>query len=377
MPVALRGLPRMLVEDGRWFSFQSFVGHGPDALHNEQRSERYSAMALIGLEKQRALGRRDEVPTDPVVESLAQWAPGAPSLGDAGLVLWIHALRGDRRAEELAARIVARAEELWRPAYGFASMDAGCLLAGLGEALQKGIDVPGQRELAAAVAARLGEQQDPATHLFAFGRRVRRKNFHRTRIDTRLGSFASQVYPIIGLAALARATGDERAAERARRCAQRLCELQGEHGQWWWIYHVQKGRAALRYPVYSVHQDAMGPMMLCAAALGTGDDRRYHAAIARSLAWFDERPELPGIDLVDARRGAVWRAVQYDDPHTTARLGLGRGELNRMGVAAWTGAGDSRLLAGERGHLCQECRSYHLGWILLADAMYEEVLAAR
>ena len=43
-----------------------------------------------------------------------------------------------------------------------------------------------------------------------------------------------------------------------------------------------------------------------------------------------------------------------------------------MHFGAWTGRADERPLHG--GHVCGECRSYHLGWILLADAMYAEVV---
>jgi hypothetical protein len=282
-------------------------------------------------------------------------------------------LRGDGRAEALARRIVARQAELSRREFGFASMDMGCLLTGLSEALRAGCEVDGQRALAGEVARRLALQQDGRSGLFSFARKVRRKNLHRVRLDTRLGSFASQVYPTMGFAAHARATGDPTSAAVARACAQRVCALQGEAGQWWWIYNVRTGQPALRYPVYSVHQDAMGPMMLCAAALGAGDDPRYHAAILRSLRWFDERPELPEAALVDAPRGVVWRAIQRDHPATTERLGLGPAEIRRMGRSAWLGSADAR--ADGAGHVCPECRSYHLGWILLADAMYEEVLA--
>jgi hypothetical protein len=374
VPVALRGLQRMLVEDGRWFSFRAFAGKGPDELRNEGISERYSVMSLLGLDAQRALGRSDDIETGPVVESLAAWAPRAPSLGDSGLVLWNHIQRGDGRAEALARAIVDRRAELDRREFGFASMDMGCLVLGLSEALRAGCEVKGQRELAESVAGRLMQQQDAATRLFSFGRRTRRKNLIRLRSDTNLGSFASQVYPTMGLSAHARATGDERSAAGAAGCAQRICALQGEAGQWWWVYHVKAGREAVRYPVYTVHQDAMGPMMLTAAALGVGDDPRYHTAIEKSLGWFDQRPELPHAEFVDHERGAVWRAAQHDDPASTGLLGLGSGELKRMHFGAWTGRPDERPLHG--GHLCGECRSYHLGWVLLADAMYAEVVAA-
>ena len=119
----------------------------------------------------------------------------------------------------------------------------------------------------------------------------------------------------------------------------------------------------------------MGPMALCAAALLDEGTDRFDAAIEKSLAWFNIRPELVGDELIDAERGVVWRAVQHDDPEPTQRLGLGRAELQRMGWKAWFGTDDERTFV--EGHLCRECRPYHLGWILLADALYADVLAAR
>ncbi len=198
-----------------------------------------------------------------------------------------------------------------------------------------------------------------------------RKNLHRARVDARLGSFASQVYPTIGFSMMARATGDGAALAKAKQCADQIARLQGQHGEWWWVYRVRKAAPAVRYPVYTVHQDAMGPMMLAAAALADGCTDRYDAAIAKSLRWFDERPDLP-----DAERGVVWRAVQLDDPQGTERLGLSPKEIWRMGRSAWLGTVDERNV-GTHGYVCPECRPYHLGWILLADALFEELVAGR
>ena len=152
-------------------------------------------------------------------------------------------------------------------------------------------------------------------------------------------------------------------------------ELQGPHGEWWWVYHSHRARTAVRYPVYGVHQDAMGPMALYAAALADGCSERYDAAALKSLQWFDTTPDAPRAELVDAPRGVVWRAVQHDDPAMTGRLGLGEGELKRMGRVAWLGSADDRPLRD--GFVCPECRPYHLGWVLLAAAMHEECVAGR
>jgi hypothetical protein len=63
----------------------------------------------------------------------------------------------------------------------------------------------------------------------------------------------------------------------------------------------------------------------------------------------------------------IWRAIQRDEPSRTADFGLGRAERLRMHLAAWTGLADKRSFSD--GFLCDECRPYELGWILVAGAM--------
>jgi len=299
----------------------------------------------------------------------------APDLGDTGLVLWSQILRNEERAAQTAEAILSRQAEIFHPTYAVASMETGFLMLGLAHAMRAGIGGSSLSSLAERTAALLLENQDEHSGLFSFGRKLRRKNVQRAATDSRLGSFASQVYPIMGLSAYATASGDSQAGLRARACSDRLVTLQGDAGQWWWVYHPGKAAAVVRYPVYTVHQDAMGPMALLATALWDDNSERYDDAILKSLRWFDERPEFPSEDMISEPRGVVWRAVQHDDPEKTGRLGLGRGELFRMGCAAWTGRADSRPL--RKGFVCPECRPYHLGWILLAQAMYEDCVRGR
>ncbi|MCB9890000.1 MAG: hypothetical protein H6836_10540 [Planctomycetes bacterium] len=373
-PLSFLGLSRMVCESGEVFCFLARAD-GAGSLRLEGHSERYSAMSLIGLARQEALGRDTGFDTGAIADHLASWAPDAYDLGDAGLVLWTQLLRGEARVEQTAAAMLRRRDELAAPGYALASMETGFLLIGLAEALRAGVGGQELRAFADEVAERLSANQDPSTHLFRFARKLRRKNLHRARMDSRLGSFASQVYPTMGFAALARATGDGRARAIATGCAQRLCALQGPQGQWWWVYQQHRAVPAIRYPVYTVHQDAMGPMALLAAALADGYTDRFDPAVLRSFTWFDERPERASDELIAEREGAVWRAVQHDDPQTTGRLGLGAGELRRMGRAAWFNTQDTRGL--RPGFVCGECRPYHLGWVLLADAMFEECVAGR
>lgn len=370
--IALRGLPRMLVADGRVLCHRALQRPG-GAVELEGRSERYTAMALIGIEHWRRQdpGAGTALPLDALYDGLAAWS--RPSPGDQGLILWAQLLRGDRRAEATAKALLQRRDEVFDARSDFASMEMGFLLRGL--AAGRAANLPGTAQFADDVAAVLLQNQDQRTGLFSFSRRVRRKNIFRTRRETRLGSFASQVYPTMGLAALTAAGGDTRWLGAAERCAERIASLQGPTGQWWWVYQQRRATPAVCYPVYTVHQDAMGPMMLLATALAAKSPRRFDHAVAQSLEWFDRREECAGTELLDDAGGMVWRAVQHDDPAHTGALGLGRGELLRLGRVAWTGGADQRPFAG--GHVCPESRPYHHGWILLAAAMWAESRAPR
>lgn len=366
--IATRGLPRLLIDGGRWFCHRALQA-GAGELTLDGRSERYTAMVLIGTAAWQRCGGSSLLALDAPYDALAAWPQ--PSPGDLGLVLWAQTQRGDARAEATARTLLQRRDEVFDARADFPSMEMGFLLRGLAAGVAAGL--PGMAEFAGETAEVLLRNQHRDSGLFAFARRVRRKDFLRTRRDTRLGSFASQVYPTMALSALATASGEARWLQAAERCADRIASLQGPTGQWWWIYQQAKATPALRYPVYSVHQDAMGPMLLLAVALASGRPRRYDAAVRASLDWFETRSECRDGELIDAAGGMVWRAVQHDDPATTGLLGLGKGELQRLGRAAWFGTSDRRDLAP--GFVCNECRPYHLGWILLAAAMWRQALA--
>lgn len=368
--LAYRGLPRMLVDDGRMVCFRA-LDAGNGELRLEGTSAVYNSMCVVGLKLQERLGRRAGFDAQPLLDSAAQWGLDAPDIGHAGLGLWAVVAANDDRAEHVAKRIVSRADEARRTEY-CSSMELGYLLIGLSEAMRAGIG--GLDDFAAEVAARLRGNQDASTGIFSFAAKLRRKNIHKARRDAVLGSFASQVYPTVGFSAYARATGREDALEVARRCADAIVRLQGPQGQWWWVFHAKKDVAAVKYPVYTVHQDAMGAMALLSAALADGGHRRYDEAVLKSMQWFDDRPECKDSQLLDDEGGVVWRAVQHDDPALTKQMGLSDGELARMGRRAWFGGADTRALAP--GFVCPECRPYNLGWTLVAAALYAELSAA-
>jgi hypothetical protein len=173
------------------------------------------------------------------------------------------------------------------------------------------------------------------------------------RLRGRIGSFADQVYPIYGLSKFYEARGSAGALDRARRCADAICRVQGELGQWWWHYDATSGKVLEQYPVYSVHQEGMAPMALFALEHAAG--LTYREPIEKGLAWIFGRNEI-GSDLRDPS-GIVWRCLKYRQRYRT--------QLDRVGGLLGRNGNGS---AGNQLTILHECRPYELGWLLYAFA---------
>lgn len=370
---ALEGLPTMFLpgesafcEIARYDSRQKIVLSG--------LSLRYTAMSLIGLTLQESLGRSTALPLDAITDRLADWCAGDISPGDGGLVLWALALRNDGRAEPIARVLIDRMTPLLQESSPFSSMGLGWFLTGVSVAIQKQIAPDELRSLAGQIYAKLKQNRSEETGLFSLATPGFRKNIFLARMNAQLGSFASQVYPVIGLSYYSTAQQNPEALQIAQKTCDQLCRLQGEQGQWWWIYHVKTAQPAIRYPVYGVHQDAMGPMALLAARLAGYKDEKLLTAVQTSLRWLHQRDELAEEAMIDPEKSVVWRAIQRDDPGRTGGFGLGLGERVRMVRSAWLGGADTRPFS--KGYVCRECRPYHLGWILYAAALARELQGA-
>ena len=123
-------------------------------------------------------------------------------------------------------------------------------------------------------------------------------------------------------------------------------------GEWSWHYDSSNGRVISRYPVYSVHQHAMGPMMLFAAGEAAGCD--FSDAIYKGLAWIRVKTNCIAI-LLSLRWDLVWRCIYLPpiNAYTDAALRF---------VQLRHGTADAQP------KVRYECRPYELGWLLYAFA---------
>ena len=172
------------------------------------------------------------------------------------------------------------------------------------------------------------------------------------------GNFASQSYSIYGLSAYYQATGDDRALKAALNCSNRICSLQGPFGQFWWVYNARRGTIADKYPVFSVHQDGMGPMAL--KKLSIVSKRDYSKPIKKSFGWLYGINEL-GSSLILWEKGIILRCIQRKTPLSKFFYHLNmlrsRFYLSRI-------KNDNRMSIGGL-EILNETRPYHMGWMLL------------
>ena len=356
VPVALNGLAQMHDARSGLFSHKAVLQPRGDVI-NRGTNPLYTGACVIGI-LSRAEGSAEpyaSTATQALSALLERTQERDPAV--LATALWGCVLAGRPDAPRLAERII-EVTDLHRAT----SMELGLALAGLARWLRVG-DEP--RELIATAARGLAQELQrrfiPEAHVFgATGR--------RSGLDPGvylMTSFASQVYPVLGLCELALATDTGPPNQVARVC-DFLAEAQGDLGQWWWFYSTRSRKVIEGYPVYSVHQDAMAFMaLLPAARLQVGD---YVRPLTTGLRWVTGQNEL-GESLVDRGFGLIYRAIQRQGGDADGFAGWSR----RQRVAAYLAALTARRRAAPRDvELLTECRSYHLGWLLLAAAMAQD-----
>jgi hypothetical protein len=320
-------------------------------MRRERLSPRYTMMTLLGLHCYEESGKRSPISIAPVFEALLENTDWIDCAGDIGLLLWTCAELAPARLPTVYREVAAHnALARFSDGQRGSTMEVAWYLTGLAHCYLAGHDdLPG---LAAQVEAarQILERNCGASGVYGH---LSRSNSLTGYLRGRIGSFADQVYPTIAFSVLSQALGDEKAKQMALRTAKKMCELQAPLGEWSWHYDSVSGRVVSRYPVYSVHQHAMGPMMLFAASDATGCD--FSDAIYKGLAWISGNNELRR-DFVEPSLNLVWRSIYLDSPMAYIDAALRFLRLRKGSANA------SKL------KIRYECRPYELGWLLYAFA---------
>jgi hypothetical protein len=353
VPVALRGLAAAsLTASGEMpFTLRGVPGPQGPEVHSEGHSVRYTAIAALGLGRQPEQVQRDVLggsDAGELARSCLALATASTDAGAHGLALWAAAEVAGVTDDGLAARLL---DAVRRPS--IATVDcAWAVVAGL--AMPDGTTAS---SLAQEGVARLVSHQGP---LGTFPHELPPSGGLRGHV----GSFADQIYPVHAFVRFAARTGDSQALAAAELAASRIVDLQGPQGQWWWHYDARTGDVVERYPVYSVHQHGMAPMVLTELAAAGGTD--HGEAVQRGLGWLSTHPECVE-PIVAPDLGVVWRKVGRREPFKAARAAGAVATRVRRGAEVpfvdWV---------WPAGRVDYECRPYELGWLLYASGAIHE-----
>lgn len=343
---ALQGLGQMFYSETSVFCDRLL--RTPEGMVKVGISYRYTLMTLMGLFKAELTGLRSPIDIQGTLAILRNDTRWIDNGGDLGLFLWTCALIAPQDLPRTIGSFdLENAFDKYSDTRERRTMELSWFLTGLSYAqLATPSGDPKVRDLAFKVYQQIRVNQGASG---GFG--------HLPGIGSlwgilrgRIGSFADQVYPIYAFSKFAEAFECREALDHAVRCADLICRSQGPLGQWWWHYDSVTGRVTGKHPVYSVHQEAMGPMALFALSEATGRD--FDSFIFTGLDWIAGDNEL-GMDMRDPASHVIWRCFYQ------SKLKAYSNELLNF----------VRLPSSSTGLQVRfECRPYELGWLLYAFA---------
>jgi len=335
--VALRGLHQMFVPQENLFCYS--MQSQKDGCQGI--SLRYSMISLIGLAKARLAGYEVRLPVESIMNAIFNRRHQITHIADLGLFLWTDALWGANYQRQIFDRVKQSSRRHLRSA---SPMELAWGLTGLSLSYQV-TESKEVRSYASIIADVLKECFNQRTGLFHYC-----CNPHPRRL---LPNFALEIYPIYALSKYSAVFSDSHGLEIALRCAHQLCHLQGENGEWGWLYNARHGTLVDLYAVYSVHQDGMAPMALFALSDQTSE--AFFSPILKGLRWIYGQNEL-GIPMIRPKENMIYRSIYRRNPLVRYRNLL----LSLFGKSP------PNPLQGGIKRINYECRPYHLGWILEA-----------
>ena len=165
-------------------------------------------------------------------------------------------------------------------------------------------------------------------------------------------SFGSVVYFLRAMYEYGEAFDSQAARQLFRFGVQRIIQIQGADGAWPWMIDVRTGFPYDVYPIFTVHQDSMAMLFLLPAAEQAIEGARE--AIELSLRWNRGGNELHTDMVKTDPYPWIYRSVERAE--SLPRL---RRYLRSLGRPPRGWPSDTPSV-----RINDECRSYHLGWVL-------------
>ena len=345
--LALRSLVSLFEEKEKLFSRRVILtGNG---FHREGTSRKRTIIALLGLQRLAESGGAPPMDVASIREVVLGDTTWVRSAGDLGLLTWFTAVCAPERLGRLLHEVdFGKVLETYPDGRQARTKGLAWFLAGIAHArLASPGSLPDLTDVAVDTYHLLQDNQSDGG---IFGHAAFPR-FLRQTFCSRFGTFADQMYAIYALTTFARAFQIGEPLASALGCANAVRALQGEMGQWWFLYDKRACRVVNRYPVFSLHQDGTAPVGFLALEETTGQN--FHDAIYKGLTWIAGANEL-GDDLRNLDRGLIWDS-----------MGPRRWSANYW-EAALSFMNISRGPQTEGLRIRYEARPDHFGWLLYA-----------
>jgi hypothetical protein len=326
--------------------------------HSSGASVRYAAISQIGIAEWLKYHPDDKRNLPDLWPVISDSFPKITDIGDFALSLWA----GIQSCADNCDKFARALEEQWPVQFSRCNaVELGWVVQACSVAQQSDLVKVNLESVLYDSHKRLLSLFDTDAGLFY---RHHRSGL-REIISRHIACFADQVYPIVALSNCGVLSNHNQSIDFAAQAAEKICQYQGQLGQWWWHYDVAHNRICEEYPVFSVHQDSMAPMAVMASDRASKQD--HSDRVGLGMRWTFGANEL-GENLVHQENGIIWRDIERNEP----------AKLSRKIRSICSVAGLSRLhhLTGRCiNGFCvnRECRPYELGWILYAWAGHKAI----
>jgi len=345
--LALRSLCSLFDEKEQLFSER--VTLSKDGYRRGRTSRKHTIVALLGLHRLGESGGIQPFDTESIQDVVFQDRSWVKSAGDLGLLTWFTAVcLPDRLRVVLDEFDFERVLGTYEDGRQARTAGLAFFLAGIAHARLARPETLLELTDVAADTYRLLQDNQSQGGIFGHAASAR---FPRESLYSRFGTFSDQICAIYALSMLARAFQIEEPLESALACANSVCALQGELGQWWFLYDKRTSRVVNRYPVLSLHQDGTGPFGLL--ALGEVTGRSFHKAISKGLSWIAGANELRN-DLRNIDRAFIWDSIGT------------KGRMAKYWEATLGFLVPSRETDMDSLRIQYDARPDHFGWLLYA-----------
>ena len=348
--LALRSLVSLFDEKEQQFAER--ITLGKDGVRRGGPSRKQTIIALLGLQRLADAGGTQPFDLARIGEIAFQDRGWVRSSGDLGLLTWFSAVsRPDRLGVLLDETDFETALTIFKDGRQARTASLALFLAGLAHAALARPEIAlGLTDVAVDTYRLLRDNQGRSG---IFGH-VRSTRFPLGALRSRFGTFSDQIFAIYSLSMFAKAFQIEEPLDAALACANAVCALQGELGQWWFLYDKSSCRVVKRYPVLSFHQDGTAPCAL--RALGELTGRSFENVISKGLSWMTGANEL-GSDLLNVDQAFICDSIEP----------VGRTAARRESALDFLIPG-RKLAVDSLGIRC-EARPDHFGWLLLASGV--------